>query len=397
MNTNTREMALNLLFALVIPLTALIFANIYIPNTLGIDDFSGWRIASAIISFSGILHLGAADGIYKTWLVNKSNEKIQFGNFLFVVILISVLSAVVVISSYYLFHVEVGSLFALFFALICSCVMSFAVYYMQIHFNDWRLKFSIVSQSVAFIAAVFILNRLTRVNASGMILTYGLSCLPVVIISIREGIFSPKYDRFLFISWIKLGFPLLVSNLGIILFINLDKIFARYFFGQHDAFAAYSIESSLFVAAVSLGLSIGGILVSRKVEINTNYRVLSTVVFSLMTFLFAAPLSSVMNMLIKSYKIDYRLAIILGSIAFCVSIFYFSPSRVYDSVFMRNLLLGFVPIYFFFVTILLKITSDFSKSSLISLGVFCVFFVVACELRDSKLIPSVNVRMHRRP
>lgn len=369
-----------LIFVLMIPTISLIFSNIYIPNILLSSELADWRLLSSIISFSGLIHLGIADGVYLSWLNGEENSlsKRFFIKVISIILLISILSGIAVSL---VFSIESILLIYTILTLFTMALMSFAIYYVQIYLSGFILNISLTLQGMVFIILVFILSKFVKINSIYLLLFYCISCLPIIFIALRHGMVENKFGEFGISKSINLGLPIVVSNLGIIVFTNIDKIVSRHVFESDSSYASYSIQSSLFVAGAGLGISLGGIIISRKISLfNFRIRVIGLIVSVFAVFILSSPISTALNSLIKHYSVDYRLSIITGFIAFCAFSVYFAYSRIFYPKLLQKIFYTFPVLYILLSTAFKNYGQVFPSISLCFIAIYLLIAIAIHEI-----------------
>lgn len=300
---------LDLVVIFLIPVFNLGFTSVYIPNSMNISEFADWRFASSLISFAGILHLGVADGLYIRWLDENSETPIASRSFILYVLLLIILNAlIVVVSMHFYGFLNTAALWALFIVFVSSCMFSFSSYFTLIFLKSNQFKIAIASQTGIFVLCVVLAKTANIFTAPIVIVSYAISCTALNIFALSKftlieenGGVNDVFDL------IKSGFPILIANLLIILFINFDKLYARFILGSDISYAEYSIKSSIFAAACGIGLSLGAFLVSKRFNFfKHKYRLF--IIFGVLCLAtLAAPLmSNLLNTIIRGYVIDYK-------------------------------------------------------------------------------------------
>lgn len=385
MRRERREGIYNIIAILGIPVFSLLFLNVYIPNIMSKSDFADWRLASSLIAFSGILHLGAADGLYRTWLSGNGNIKIDFGAMLTVIIYVLVLSIASSLIAESVFSLSALNALSLGFAVFISALMSFSIYYCQVHLAGNVLRLSLVIQPVSFMATVYIISLLARPTSSLVIVSYGISCLLPSLLALAnkpleiKGLNPWQETR----RWLVLGAPILLTNIWVIVFINYDKIFLRGLISSKIVYSDYALQSSLFVASSGLGLSLGSFFVSRRIElIRSKWRGIIVCLPVLLSLILAMPLSNIMVLLIPRYSLDYRAVIVLSILSFGFMFVYVAYSKIYMTKELSLIMLFFLPLYSLAIIVsrLLAIT-EIGYISYASIGLYIIVAIFVLELR----------------
>ena len=366
------------MFVILLPLLSLVFGNIFIPNILSHAELSKWRVISSIAAFAGLMHIGIADGAYITWL--KGERALSLRDYIASLTIICLLSGIVSCLSAYILRLGHADTASLFILLVMSSLMSFSVYFSQIFLNGLVLNISLILQSSIFILLVIILSKLTSMNAGILSLVYALSCIPIILITLMARMVTREAHSEEIRSYISLGLPIIISNLGIIIFVNADKILSRRVLHSDFEYASYTIQSSLFTAGASLGLAAGGLLVSKKVNFrNRSIRLFGLALCLFVTYLVSPIFSTILNSLLSRYSNDYQSSVYLGALSFYVFSVYFSYSRLYLPRLSQSLLFLF-PLYYL-ISILLSSKSSlgFANYSILSIIVYVCLCIAVQE------------------
>jgi hypothetical protein len=368
---------INIVLILVVPILSLAFLNILLPNWLDKDHFADWRLISSLLSFAGLLHLGIADGIYKYWLEMKEREPAIFYRIIYQsAYVIFFMTLVIGYACYLIFDLGGLTCAALMVSMFLSAIYSFSYYYNMVFISGYTLTLSLVSQSLSFIIILIFLKLIDELNSTSIVLAYGVSNIPSILISI-SGFKSIKTTEKSLKDFIFLGFPLVVSNLSLILFLNIDKIWARIFIDSNSRYAEYALQSSLFVASASISASLGGYLVTKgKSLINWKYRYLFAGFLIVLTTSVGPLFNVIMRTIIPKYMMDYRIFLLASVAMFYYSIIYASHLKVFDSHFFSKISLTLPILYLIINSIIIyALNLNFEISSPIS-----IFFCLAIAI-----------------
>lgn len=369
---------INVILILVVPLLSLSFLNILLPNWLDKDHFADWRLASSLLSFAGLLHLGIADGIYKYWLEMIEKEPTVFYKFIYRSIsVIFFMSLLVCAVCYLIFDLNKQTCAALMISMFMSAIYSFSYYYNIVFISGYALTLSLVSQSLTFIVLLILLRLIGELNSVNIVLSYGVSNIPSILISILK-IKSVKIVEKPLKDFIIIGFPLVVSNLALILFLNIDKIWARIFIDSNSRYAEYALQSSLFVASASISASLGGYLVAKgKNLIDWKYRYLFASLLIASTICITPFFNTAMHTIIPKYNMDYSIFLLVSVFMFYYSVVYASYLKVFDSHFFSKISLA-LPVLYLIINsfIFYNLNLKFEVSSPLSI-ILCLIISIA--------------------
>ncbi|WP_161881798.1 hypothetical protein [Deinococcus alpinitundrae] len=384
-----------LVTTILIPILNLAFTTIYIPNILSVGAFAEWRLASSVIAFAGILHFGTADGIYRLWLSNKTG-KVEVSVVTINLVLVMVILSSIIVSwmSFRYLGLGISSLLALAFSLALACLFSFSTYYAQVFFNGNRLRLALSSQSLLFFLFVSLLGIYKLESVSLVILSYGLATTPALFLMIFSRSFVIVVDRSVSEAYniLTLGAPLMTINVLIILFINLDKFYAKIQLGNSITFAEYAVRSSLFVASCGLGMALGSLLVSKRIHlVKMKIRFIILIITLVLAIAFAGKISIILNLLIRKYDVDYTGITVASAGAFVFFLTYVSYGRIHMISASRAIFLTFPFFYITAVYLQLKFNvSNFSNSSIFALSVFIGISIILYEFISYKLRRGVG-------
>lgn len=317
-------MIFNILFSLIAPLVSSLTNIFIIPHILNVNAFGDWRFILTILSFSGLLHLGYADGLYKSWI----EDGIYKHKIYIVPFAVSTIFSCSIVSLLYLFiSREISASIIIFLGTFVIATSSFGSYYILFLKNN-TLRYILPSQSIIMLLGILIIYLLDSVSVANISMAFIFSYLPYLVVIRKVIDYSNDY-----LSWkkyLKSGLPLLMANLTLVAFMNIDKIFVRFISEDNKMYAGYSLGSSIFVIACSVGLTVGNLMLSKRKSFFESKRSrflvnFTTVIITPISIL----LSAFINKILPKYEFNYTYFFILSIFAFSFCVLYFSYGRIF--------------------------------------------------------------------
>lgn len=245
-------------FSNLLTLLSGILIGIVIPKIMGISDFGYYKTFTLYSSYVGIFHFGFVDGIL---LVHAgcSKENLDLKRFrllgkamfifeLIITVLGSFISMFFLLNEYKLLFLFVSlNLFAL------NLTTHFE-YIVQITMNFKQLSIrSLIKTSIQLLAVFVIFVLFKTINY--IISPYVYICIVVsinyfllswYIITYRQYVFgeTEKFDWNTLLFYLKKGFPIMCSNLLIMLIFAVDQIFVNVLFDK-ETYAYYAFAYSM--------------------------------------------------------------------------------------------------------------------------------------------------------
>ncbi|MBJ8189865.1 hypothetical protein JDS79_23445 [Bacillus cereus] len=237
------------IFSLVIGL----ITSFFIPKMFSIEEYSIFRTFGLYISFAGMLHFGFSDGLYVKYggLRESDVNREQFKKYTsFFLVCISVVSILIIGSSYLLIQNKIILYFAIY-VLPYQIVLFFQMFYRAIsEFNRYVVIQSAINV-MNLVCILFILFVADNKQAENLIMLqvgiYYLVALYLVIKFVKdnrkvENSYSLKLQEIWKIC--STGFIIMIANTISILLLSLDRWMIKLNF-SYKVFAYYSFAVSI--------------------------------------------------------------------------------------------------------------------------------------------------------
>ncbi|MDZ4476648.1 MULTISPECIES: lipopolysaccharide biosynthesis protein [Bacillus cereus group] len=237
------------IFSLVIGL----ISSFFIPKMFSIEEYSIFRTFGLYISFAGMLHFGFSDGLYVKYggLRESDINREQFKKYTsFFLVFISVISILIIGSSYFLSQNKIILYFAIY-VLPYQIVLFFQMFYRAIsEFNRYVVIQSAINV-MNLVCILFVLFVGDNKQAENLImLQLGIYYLVAVYLVIKffkanrkiENSYSLKFQEIWKIC--STGFIIMIANTISILLLSLDRWMIKLNF-SYKVFAYYSFAVSI--------------------------------------------------------------------------------------------------------------------------------------------------------
>lgn len=280
----------------VVLLTSVLIAFI-LPKIIGVEDYGYYQTFTLYAAYVGLFHFGIVDGIYLVY-GDKNYDQLERTKFRFYTRFLFVLEFLIALI------VGVTCFFAikdenLQFIFICVAVYlltynmsGYFQFISQITQRFKELSLRNLVQSLLNIVSLVILFLVMKY--ANQVISYKIYTLIYVAIQIilmcwyiftyRDITFG-RSEKNLFkdiFSFIKVGLPLLIANLTLILILKIDRQFVDYFFKDKEIFAKYSFAYNMLALITTLTNAISTVLypsMKRKNEFKvTEYQNLVSII-----------------------------------------------------------------------------------------------------------------------
>jgi O-antigen/teichoic acid export membrane protein len=346
-----------------------------LPNFFGVEDYGFYKFFLLCLSYVGFFHFGFIDGIYLQYGGRdlESLNQIKFRSYFYFFFIFQLLISIFLFCfSIFLFS---GYRLIIFnFVILNLLPINITTYFQFIsqitfRFNEYSKRLYLVS--TLNLISVFIIIYFNLANFLFIILfstVINLFLFFLYLFTYKSFIFGDRIRISFFLNEIikifLLGFPLLLSNFILIIFITLDKFFVEFFF-DISAFSIYSFGFSilslinLVVSSVSTVLypvfkNIDKFILSQSYS-GLNFFINLIVFFGLFIYF---PLSFFLPIFLPAYIGSLSIIrIALPGLIFTSSIT--AITHNFYKVFNKNiefLLIGFVAIFIFLFFIIISFT-----------------------------------------
>lgn len=365
-----------------------------LPLVLTIEDFGYYRLFALYLSYVGVVHLGFVDGIYLSYVGDNLDDikKKGFADTASIFVINQVLFTVVFILLVTLFSSSERRYIFIMLAIniLPLNLTSLLQYVSQIteRFREFSNRNIIYSSLI--IVIIIIMYFLNIENYNFYVLWFTVINYFVAgwyVFSYRH-IFSlrPKFGKAQFSDYFRLtrvGIPLLITNLIVILILNIPKQIVDFYFDIED-FAQFTFSFGL-LSVISLFIgAIGTVMYPTLHSINKgllskNYQIFNGLVYSFAS-LFLLSFFPI-RMIVDNYLTKYSNTLVILAIIFPIALFSSSINIVKSNYFklfnkMREFLfaslitalislVGGILAYYLF-----KSTSSIAYVSLISFAIW---------------------------
>ena len=295
-----------------------------LPKIIGLSDYGFYKTFTLYVSYIGLLTFGICDGIYLKF-GGKSYEDLEKENFqtyTFILLILQIAMSILVMGFSLLFLTnEYKIIFLLLSAYIT--LNNLVVYYQIISQTTSRfteLSIRTIIQSSLNVLLVLLLWILYKFTTIGIVYWHFIIGLIVVnfllllwyMITYRSITFIKlKFDNDVFkdiLHFIKIGIPLMISNLCTTFILTIDRQFVSVLFSI-ETYAIYAFAYNMLVLITTTTTAIGSVIYpafkqSTKEELETkytNYIALITC-FVVLTLLLYYPLSIFVDSFLPKYS-----------------------------------------------------------------------------------------------
>jgi O-antigen/teichoic acid export membrane protein len=326
--------------------------NIQIPLILEPNQFGQWRTFVLITSFSGIFHGGFVDGALLQWIARDELNAAVFKQELLPFLAMQVVtgSMVFAVFSVLLEYKSIALLIAI------QIVTNNLSALLQAYFQSKRqYAFGTV---IGYANSLLLLGLLILISGSVNGLALRVIELSVfvttsVVLVLTLGILYQarhanfKFDKQGFQTNLKLGMPILLSNLAVTGFFAIDKFLVRFFYGE-TVFGHYAFAATLVAIAFSMLFSLTNIVLkyffgASEATMTRSYNLLVKLIVG--GWIVALLSFKLLEVLINNFFSSYReslvfLLTLLGTLGpgLIVQLFQINvlKSRNLQDIFLRN-------------------------------------------------------------
>ena len=244
----------------VLKLLAGVLVGFLLPKIIGITDYGFYKTFTLYATYIGLAVLGISDGIYLKF-GGKSYEELNNGSFHMYTIILFLLQVFlsIVIAIVALFFLQ-DNYRIIFVALAVYVVTNnMTVYYQMIsqitcRFNEFSMRTTIqsfITSGIVFV--LWLVNKYTEVEIKYwhyliLYLTMFLFLMSWYMVTYKDITFKKvKFSKDVFLQifrFIKIGFPLMISNLCSTLILTIDRQFVNILFNT-DIYAVYAFAYNM--------------------------------------------------------------------------------------------------------------------------------------------------------
>lgn len=258
-----------------VSLLSAIIMGFILPKIFSINDYGYYRTFTLYISYAGLFHFGIISGIYlkNSGIEYSELNKNKFKIYTKIVLIIELFVSFLTIFFTLFLVDDINTKIILFFVSIDIFIVNLSTYFqtisqMTFRFTELSIRnftfsfLQLILVLILFILYLFGININYVFFISALLIINLLVCI-WYILTYRD-IFSlnvkiSKSDICEMFEYIKLGLPLLISNLCVSFLLNLDRQFVNIEFSNHD-YAIYSFAYSMLTLITTMTSSISMVL-----------------------------------------------------------------------------------------------------------------------------------------
>ncbi len=407
---------LKVLFSNVVKLFAGILVGFLIPKILGLTDYAYYKTFQLYATYVGIFHFGIVDGIYlkyggiKFENIDKNAFKYYSKILFFLEIIITLIGAFIALKflkNEYKFIFLMISVY-----IFCYNITGYFQTISQITERFDELSIRNIIQSCLNVISVIVLWILSkneiqvnyRLYTSIFVFIQFLLSIWYIITYRSISFFNIKNkgNRKEIFNFIKVGLPLLISNLCLLIFLNLDRQFVNVLYPIEkfpNTYATYAFAYNLLTLITTATSAISIVLYpslkrTKEEEVNSSYNKYVTIIISIVfiCLLVYYPLCWFINWFLPKYVdslIIFRIilpGLILSSIVTIINHNYFkilNKNIIFFMISIVILVVGFMAN--FLAYILVKEPYSISIASVIVLLLWyfitTIYFVVKYKVK----------------
>ena len=267
----------------IVSILAQVVLNYVLSKNTTVETFGEYRNFLAIVSFSGIFHIGFVDGLYLKWLLK--DEKPQFSEFisLFLIQLVCLTIVFAILHQTHLIVAILLQIFAQNLLVFSNSVLQSVQKFITSNVFIVANQILIALSMYAFVGVLDIYNIIKIYNGLYFV---SISLLLVFLFGKKKIVFDDfrnlKFTNFkpIFLETLRMGFPVLLTGLVFVGFQNMDKIILKAYYSQYD-YGLYAFGFTIINILIGIVLSVTNFILRKFID--TSLSVLQDI-FTKLTF-----------------------------------------------------------------------------------------------------------------